>query len=81
MTDFKKAGAIRRGELDDDLPDYEVITGWIQRVPMTWLPGLFHAVAEQCVEKKVFQPGGMQSRLAYVEKIVAEGPNRVLREE
>ncbi len=75
-----KAKQIRRGELDDDLPDCEVITGWIQRVPMTWLPGLFHAIAMQCGIRNVFRPGGMQSRLTYVEKIVAEGPNAVLRE-
>lgn len=74
------AGEIRRGERDDSLPDFEVITGWFQRVPMTWLPGLFHALVMQCLFKNVFQPGGMQSRIQYCEKIFAEGDERVLRE-
>ncbi len=78
---YDKASAIRRGELDDALPDFEEMTGWLQRVPITWLPGLFHAIAYQCFFKKVFAPGGAQSRLAYVEKIVGEGQDAVLRDE
>ena len=47
---------------------------------MTWLPGLFHALVMACLHKKVFAPGGMVSRIAYCEKIHAEGSNAFLRD-
>ena len=74
----EKAKAIRRGEIDDQLPDYEEMTGWFQRVPVTWLPGLLTRVVSQCVIRKVFQVGKM---LPFVERAegIANDPNSMLR--
>lgn len=60
MSDpFERAKAIRRGELDDEMPDYEELTGWMQRVPMTWLPGILAQVVTCCVAHRVFKDGGL----------------------
>lgn len=60
MSDpFKRAKAIRRGELDDEMPDYEELTGWMQRVPITWLPGILAQVVTSCVANGVFKEGGL----------------------
>ena len=66
---FEKAKAIRKGELDSDMPMYAEITGWIQRVPKTWLPALLMHVIHRCVHEKVFQEGGIV-RLA--EKVIKD---------
>lgn len=50
---------ILAGELDAQRPPYEEITAWLQRVPMTYLPGLLIVVVQQCVLRKVFKPGGL----------------------
>lgn len=61
---FEKAKQIRAGELDDAMPSYDELTGWLQRVPMTWLPGLLIRVVEMCVARKVFKPGGIENTVA-----------------
>ena len=48
---FQLSREIRKGMHDDHLPDYEIITGWLQRVPETWLPGLFFT-SVRCVYSK-----------------------------
>jgi hypothetical protein len=77
---FELAKAIRRGEKDGELPEYEVLTGWLQRVPITWLPALLGHVVAQCVVRNVFQSGKM---LAYCERaeLLASDPASVLRNE
>lgn len=62
---FEEASAICRGEKDNELPDHAVLTGWLQRVPKTWLPDLFLRVAVLCIQRAVFSPGGME---AFVER-------------
>ena len=58
MSDpFERAKQIRRGELDDEMPDYSELTGWLQRVPVTWLPGLLADAVQLCAIRKVFQDG------------------------
>jgi len=52
---FQRERDIRSGKLDKELPGYEEITGWIGRVPMTWLPGILASVTKQCVARKVFK--------------------------
>lgn len=60
MSDpFERAKAIRRGELDDEMPDYDELTGWVQRVPMTWLPGILAQVVTCSVVHGVFNDGGL----------------------
>ena len=60
MSDaYERAKAIRRGELDDEMPQYEELTGWIQRVPITWLPWILRQVVTCCVVRCVFQSGGL----------------------
>lgn len=77
---FQLAREIRRGERDSEIPDYDVITGWIQRVPVTWLPGLLVQVVTCCVVRKVFQAGKL---LPFVQKCESEAgnPASVLRTE
>ena len=77
---FELAKAIRRGERDDALPDYEVLTGWLQRVPLTWLPALLGYVVTQCVVRNVFQPGKI---LPYCERaeLLANDPTSILRKD
>jgi hypothetical protein len=57
---FERAKQIRAGELDDAMPAYEELTGWLQRVPATWLPGLLIDTVKQCVARKVFKDGGLE---------------------
>lgn len=77
---FALAKAIRKGEADDQLPDYEVLTGWLQRVPVTWLPALLGYVVTHCVVRNVFQPGKM---VPYCERaeLLANDPTSILRKD
>lgn len=76
---FALAKAIRKGEKDDELPDYEVLTGWLQRVPLSWLPALLAVIVTQCAVRKVFQSGKMIPYCERAEKL-ADDPARFLRE-
>jgi hypothetical protein len=78
---YARAKAIRRGEIDDEMPAYEELTGWLQRVPVTWLPALLTRVVALCVIRQVFREGGLQ---VYVDRGVEIGtdPNlSALRDE
>ena len=55
-----KAQKEREQIRDDEMPEYEIITGWLQRVPMTWLPDLFFRICVLCIMRGVFQAGGME---------------------
>lgn len=55
LMPFQRERDIRAGKLDKEVPGYEEITGWIGRVPMTWLPGLLISVVKQCMARKVFR--------------------------
>ncbi len=59
---FAEAKEIRRGR--GELPDYEVLTGWLGRAPQTWLPALLIRIVELCVIQKVFQDGGLEKCVA-----------------
>lgn len=48
---------IRQGLDDAQLPAYEEVTAWLERVPVTWLPALLSHVVKQCVRQDVFQAG------------------------
>lgn len=61
---FQRAQDIRAGKLDDQMPMYEELTGWLQRVPVTWLPGLLIRVVSLCVICRVFKDGGIQKVVA-----------------
>lgn len=71
---FERLKAIRKGELDAERPAFEEISGWLGRVPLSWLPGLLIRVTQLCVLRKVFLPGGLERTVA---KIVAQGGNPV----
>lgn len=66
---FERAKKIRSGELDSELPHYEELTGWIQRMPATMLPGILRQAVVASIHKKVFVDGGL---LRFVERCEAE---------
>lgn len=75
MSDpFEEAKAIRRGEFRRKLPSYDEITGWIQRAPLTWLPGLLRQIVICCVVRKPFQDGMM---VEFVKRVELENINGV----
>lgn len=67
---FSKAKSIRSGE--GELPAFEELTGWIQRVPDTWLPSLLLRVATLCFARGVFAGDGIN---AYIEVARQNGTN------
>lgn len=75
---FEKARKIRKGELDAELPMFDELTGWFQRVPKTWLPGLLRAVVAACVNQKIFHDGKLVGYVERCEKI-AKDPYSMLR--
>lgn len=78
MSDpFEKAKVIRSGEMDNEMPSYDELTGWIQRVPITWLPGLLRQCVSTCHNKEVFRTG----IVPYVQRCVdiCNDPNSMLR--
>jgi len=77
---FIEAAAIRRGDRDDELPDYDVLTGWLQRVPMTWLPDLFYRICLFCIVRGVFQPGGIELVMERAKKAAEDPALAVLRD-
>lgn len=66
---FQKEKDIRAGKLDADRPSFEELTGWLSRVPSTWLPALLIRVVQLCEHEKVFQDGGLERTVA---KVVAD---------
>jgi len=63
---FQREKDIRSGKLDKEIPGYEEITGWLGRVPMTWLAGILNAAVKQCIARKVFKNN--ESLLRFVER-------------
>ena len=51
---FERSKLIRAGELDEQMPDYDELTGWLQRMPKTWLAGFTLQAIESATIKKVF---------------------------
>lgn len=81
MSDpFERAKAIRRGELDDEMPDYDELTGWVQRVPMTWLPGILAQVVTCCAVRKVFTSGGLSRFVERAERDAVDISKASLRD-
>jgi hypothetical protein len=81
MSDFQRAFAIRNGELDDEMPTYEELTGWLQRVPDTWLHGLVFRVVSLSVVKNVFnQDGGLERTVERAKQAGKDHPQTVLRD-
>ena len=79
MSDpFERAAKIRKGELDDEMPDYNELTGWMQRVPITWMPGLLIRVVELCVIRAVFRD--TDSLLLTAARVAKRTPLDVLRD-
>lgn len=77
---FEKASQIRKGELDDEMPSYEELTGWMQRVPETWLPGLVMRVVSMAVIRGVFADGGLEKTVERAKQQAIEHPQGVLRD-
>ncbi len=76
---FERAKLIRAGKLDNAMPDFEELTGWLQRVPMTWLPALLAASVHQCVIQDVFQPGRLLELVKNAEARASD-PTSILRQ-
>lgn len=52
---FEKAKAIRRGELDHEMPMHDELTGWISRMPRTWLGSVLRAVVARMAKEPFFK--------------------------
>lgn len=78
---YKKSAEIRRGECDDELPDFEVINSWIQRCAVTWLGGLLTQVVHRCVTEPFF--ANDEALRKYINRVIdlANDPTSVLRTE
>jgi hypothetical protein len=76
---YVEAAAIRRGEREGQLPDYEVLTGWLQRVPLTWLPDLFFRICLACIMRGVFQEGGMDRMITRAQQQASDPDGSALR--
>lgn len=69
MSDpFERARLIREGKLDNERPDYDEMTGWIQRFPATMLPGLLSQCVYACVAEDCFVEGGLAVFVARAEQ-------------
>lgn len=60
---------------DDDLPDYEVLVKWIERSPMTWLPGLLFTVCICCFRQNIFRPKGMEQLIDRAKALTENHPS------
>lgn len=76
---YERARAIRKGDLDDEMPAFDELTGWFLRVPNTWLPGLLRRLACQCEMKKVFKDGGMQHLIDAAIRVGKDPQGSILR--
>lgn len=56
----------RRYRVTGGIMDYEDLVRGIKRQSITKLPALLIVIAEQCVEKNVFVPGGMELIIEHV---------------
>jgi hypothetical protein len=77
---FARAKMIRAGKLDNEIPNFEELTGWLERMPMTWLPAFLMACVHQCVVRDVFQGGGLVECVKGAEER-AKDPTSILRDE
>lgn len=77
---FQREKDIRAGKLDDEMPGYEELTGWLQRIPKTWLPGLLANVTHQCVVQNIFQDGKLLPFVERAELQAKHFPESVLRD-
>ena len=81
MSDYQKASAIRKGDLDHEMPSYEELTGWLHRVPDTWLPGLVFRAVSMSVVKNVFNSdGGLERTVERAKESAKNFPQSVLRD-
>ena len=56
---FQREKDIRSGKLDSERPSFEELTGWLGRIPKTWLPALLLKVVDMCERQHVFVEGGL----------------------
>ncbi len=52
---FEREKLIQAGELDDQMPGYEEMCRWLERMPTTWLPGLTARCAQLAVLRPAFK--------------------------
>lgn len=77
---FERARQIRRGDLDDEMPMFEELTGWVQRMPMSMLPAMLTQVIASCLHKGVFKEGKLVSFVCRMVDQWDEPGHGVLRE-
>ena len=75
---FAKAKAIRRGNLDEQLPSLEEMSGWFQRVPVTVLASVLRKLLAVCVRRKVFEADELLEFVRHIEAKYSD-PNWMLR--
>lgn len=51
---YQRSRDIRSGKVDGGMPSYEELTGWLQRIPETWLPSLLMRISMHCSIAKTF---------------------------
>lgn len=76
---YQRAKDIRAGKLDNEMPDYEELTGWIQRMPLTWVGGLLSAIIHRAVLGPFFRDD--TALLLFVKRSIdkTRDPNSVFR--
>jgi hypothetical protein len=77
---FQRAKDIRAGKLDHEMPNYNELCQWIQRVPKTWLGGLLRQTAVCCVHPPFFASD--EALIEFVRRAIddSRNPASVLRE-
>lgn len=75
---YERAAKIRRGELDDEMPDFESLKAWLARCPKTWVPALLYTIVVKAVVEGVYRDGGLQAQVDRAVRIASE-PNSMLR--
>lgn len=75
---FEREKLIRSGKLDYQMPSYEELTGWLQRVSISFLPALMCKAIEAVAIRKVFKDNAAQLR---VMQRALEGAGQYFRED
>lgn len=75
---FEREKLIRSGKLDDQMPSYEELTGWLQRVSISFVPALMCKAIEAAAIRKVFKNHDAQLR---VMQRALEGAGQYFRED
>lgn len=77
---FERAKAIRRGELDHEMPMHDELTGWIARMPLTWQGSVLRALVTRMVAEPFFKDDETLHKMIDRYLAVARDPMSMLRQ-